>query len=558
MNRFDPNRRGGAQWLAALLFALHPVCAESVAWISEQKNTLSAVFYLVAAWVYLRFDEGPERRNPKLWVAATVLFTLALFSKTVTATLPAGLLVVLWWKRGRLSWRRDGVPLIPWFALSMSAGLLTAWVERTYIGAKGASFDLSLVERCLLAARVVWFYACKLVWPSPLIFIYPRWDVHSDSAHWIGYLAALLAVTAALWKIRGRHRGPLSAWLFFVGTLFPALGFFNVYPFVFSYVADHFQYLAALGLFAAAAAGAADLLAGAPPGAKPLIWAACAAVLATLGATTFARSGTYKDLPTLYEATLEQNPSSWMAHNNLGVWYSDRGDAARALPKYLEALRLKPDYAEAHYNLGTLRFKEPGRLADAIAEFQEALRLKPDYPEAHNNLGDALFSQPGRLEEAIAQYREALREEPDFAEAHNNLGQALARLPGHLDEAILQYQEALRLKPGYAEALNNLGNAWSATPGRVDDAIARYQEVLRLNPNSAAVHYNLGNAYSKKPDGLEAAVAEYEAALRLNPNFAEAHHNLGNALAKIPGRSDEAISHYREAVRLKPELMAPR
>ncbi len=173
----------------------------------------------------------------------------------MTATLPAALLVVLWWKRGSLSWKRDVLPLLPWFAIGMAAGVLTAWVEQNYIGARGSAFDLGFLRRCLLAGRVIWFYLAKLFWPANLIFVYPRWQVNAGV--WWQYLFPLgaVALLAALWAMRRRARGPLAGALFFVGSLFPVLGFFNVYPFVFSYVADHFQYLASMGVIAAVAGG---------------------------------------------------------------------------------------------------------------------------------------------------------------------------------------------------------------------------------------------------------------------------------------------------------------
>ena len=244
-------------WLAAAIFALHPVQVESVAWISELKNTLSGVFYLGSALIYLNFD---QTRRLKFYVAALVLFGLGLLSKTVIATLPAALLVVFWWQRGKLSWKQDVRPLLPFFLAGVVMGLFTAWVERKFIGAEGKVFDLTLLERMLIAGRVVWFYLGKLFWPAGLVFIYPRWEV--SGTVWWQYLfpAATLLLLAGLWAWRRRNRGPLAALLFFVGTLFPALGFLNVYPFRYSFVADHYQYLAGLGVITVVSAGAAQLL----------------------------------------------------------------------------------------------------------------------------------------------------------------------------------------------------------------------------------------------------------------------------------------------------------
>jgi hypothetical protein len=205
--------------LAGVLFALHPVCVEAVAWISEQKSTLSAVFYLSAALVYLRFDR--DRRKP-VYFLALVLFVLALLSKTVTATLPVALLVVLWWQKGRLGWKRDVSPLAPWVLVGATAGLFTAWVERTDIGARGADFNLSVVQRCLIAGRALWFYLGKLLWPSNLTFIYPRWNVTSASVWQIFFPAGVLVVFSLFAVLTRRgQRGPLAALLYFSVSLFP-------------------------------------------------------------------------------------------------------------------------------------------------------------------------------------------------------------------------------------------------------------------------------------------------------------------------------------------------
>ncbi|HTT57026.1 MAG TPA: hypothetical protein VMF63_07955, partial [Opitutaceae bacterium] len=314
----ERRRYAGAEWLAAWIFALHPVMVESVAWIAEQKNTLSTVFYLLAVLAYLRFD---ERRRWPWYALALGAFVLALGTKSVTATLPGALLVVLWWRRGRLEWRRDVAPLVPWFAAGLAMGLLTSWVERRLIGAEGVEFNLTGLERGLLAGRVVWFYLGKLVWPSDLVFIYPRWNVSAAAAWQYLAPAGVAAMLGALWSVRGRARGPLAAALFFGGTLFPALGFFNVYPFVYSYVADHFQYLASLGIIvlAAGAWGRAWSAPTARPGfRRGLLALAAAGLIATLGVLTWRQSRIYRDLPTLYRATVERNPDCWMAAFNLG------------------------------------------------------------------------------------------------------------------------------------------------------------------------------------------------------------------------------------------------
>jgi tetratricopeptide (TPR) repeat protein len=496
-------------WLAGLVFAVHPVMVEAVAWISEQKSTLSGFFYLAAALAFLWFK---DTRRRTAYVLATALFVLALFSKTVTAVLPAVLLVVLWWRRWREQespdvsiWatlkesRRDVLDLLPWFALGVPAGLLTAWVERKSIGAEGSDFTLTFIDRFLLAGRVIWFYAWKLLWPVDLIFTYPRWEI--DSSAWFQYLflAALLAVAIFTWTLaRKGVRGPVSSLLIFAGTLFPVLGFLNVYPFRFSYVADHFQYLASLALIVPAAVAytlAVERI-GAGKG-KMILSAALVIVLAVL---TWRQSVIYRDAETLYRETIARNPASWMARNNLGFILAQKpGELNEAITEYESALETKPDYAAAHLNLGNALQQIPGRLPDAVAHYEAALRITPTYPEAHNGLGSALSELPGRLPDAIAEYQAALREKPDFAEAHNNLGYALSRTPGRLPEAIQHYQDALRIRPDDVAAHYNLGTAWSKMPGHEPEAIAEFETVLRIRPGLDRARQMIAQLRAPKP-----------------------------------------------------------
>ncbi len=524
-------------WLAALLFALHPVGVESVAWISEQKNTLSAVFYLAAVLAYLRFDAG---RTGRSYALATGFFLMALLTKSVTATIPAALLVIFWWQRGRLSWRRDGQPLLPWFALSATAGWITAAVERTHIGAQGADFALTVVERCLVAGRAIWFYLGTLLWPADLVFIYPRWTIDASVA-WQYLLPLGVLALFALLIGRRRQRGPLAALLLFVGTLFPALGFINVYPFIYSFVADHFQYLACLGLLALAASGLTRVFALLPRWGG---FTAVATLLTTLGGLTWAQSSTYRDVFILYETTIARNPACWMAHNNLAMALADAGRLPEAIPHLETALKLRPGFAEAESNLGD-DLTRAGRPADAIPHLERALQLQPGYAEACNNLGAALMAV-GRSAEGLSRFAEAVRLKPDYAVAHVNLGLALAST-GRPAEAIPHFSTAVRLNPDYAEAQLDWGIGLTLT-GRFGEAIAHFEEALRLQPDSAETHHTYGRALASA-GRTDDAIRHYELALQLKPDFAEAHLNLALALRQA-GRMQEANTHYLEAMRL--------
>jgi protein O-mannosyl-transferase len=340
-------------WLAAGIFALHPVEVESVAWVSELKNTLSGVLFLGAVLVYLRFDQV---RSRSLYFGALGLFALGLFSKTAIAPLPVVLLAVFWWQRGKISWQRDVIPLVPFFAVAIPLGLLTAWVEQKFVGAKGDAFDFGLVERCLIAGRAFWFYLGKLFWPVDLIFMYPRWEI--SSSVWWQYLfpAAALLLFVVLLALQKRWRGPLAGMLIFALMLFPALGFFNVYPFIYSFVADHFQYLASVAVIALVAAGATLSAKKLSPNLRLVL---SLALLGVLAALTWQQSGIYADRETLYRSILAKNAGSWMAHNNLAIVLEEKGKTPEAVTHYERAVEIYPRYVQARNNLAWILATSP-------------------------------------------------------------------------------------------------------------------------------------------------------------------------------------------------------
>jgi tetratricopeptide (TPR) repeat protein len=473
-------------WLAGALFALHPVQVESVAWIAELKNTLSGVFYLGAALVYLGFE---KQRRGLLWALALFLFVLGLLSKSVIGTLPAALLVVLWWKRGRLEWKGDVLPLTPFFVLAAAAGAFTAWMERAFIGAEGAAFDYSFIERILIAGRAFWFYLSKLAWPLNLIFIYPRWEI--SQTIWWQYLfpAAAVALITTAWLLRKRSRAPLAALLFFGGTLFPALGFVNIYPFAYSFVADHFQYLACIGLLTLAAAGISTAIPRMPRWAMPSL---SVVLLGTLAMLTWRQSTMYADAKTVWNTTLARNPDCWLAYNNRGLAALDEG-----------------------------------RLDAAIFDFEAALRSNSESSQAYNNLGIA-FNQQGRLERAAASLKKAVEIRPHYADAHFNLAMVL-REKGEVDESIVHFEKTLKIRPSDAEALREFGAAL-LRKGRTSDAILQFQGALSLNPKRPEVLVGLGNAFLQAGRPAE-AIAQFQSALEVQPTDVVALNNLAWVLA---------------------------
>jgi tetratricopeptide (TPR) repeat protein len=497
-------------WIAAFLFALHPVQVESVAWIAEQKNTLSTAFYLGAAFAYVRFSD--ERRIAS-YLGATGLFVLAVLSKTSTVTLPPALLVVAWWRHGRLDWRRDVVPLLPWFVIGLAAGLVTLKVEHRLITEIGAALPLTAWQRILLAGRALWFYGATLLWPGSLSFIYERWTVNPDEFwQWLFPVAALSGTAGLVWWAR-RNRAPLAAWLFFVGTLLPVLGVANVEWFVFSFVADHFVYVASLGVIVPTAVHLS----------RQSAWL-CILPLFGLGVLTWQHSARFKDSATLFEHAARQSPRS----------------------------------AVAHYQHGAALARLPTRTEEAIAALRAALALNPGATEVHALLGGILAEEPARSAEAVPHLRFAARRNPSDAMAQFRLGVTLGRVDGGEPEAQAALAAAIKVNPDFADAHFELAEILARSPDRLSDAIASYERAIRLNPRLFAAHFNLGNALLRLPGRVGNAIPHFENAVRLKPDYAPAHSNLGLALAQVPGRLAEAVPHFEAAVRLDPNFSSAR
>ncbi|HEX5042342.1 MAG TPA: tetratricopeptide repeat protein [Candidatus Polarisedimenticolaceae bacterium] len=439
-------------WVAAAIFALHPIQVESVAWITERKNVLSGVFYFAALDAFLRWygvgpESGPRRRTAL--IAGYAFFLAAMLSKTVAATLPVILLLLLWWKRGRLT-RHDLLPTVPLCVVGAALGLTTAWLEKHHVGAEGAEWSLTLLERVLVAGRALWFYAGKLAWPATLTFIYPRWDLRTWG---IVFPLAVVGVVLALWTWRVRlGRGPVTAVLCFAAALGPALGFLDVYPMRYSFVADHFQYLAGAALLSLAVAASAPAWRRFPQASR----VAAVLVLVLLGALTSARARVYRDEETLWRDTLAKNPGAWMAHNNLGQLLVRRGELQEGMTHYLETLRLKPDHVNARSNLA-VALATQGRFSEAERVLRDAIALLPDLAELHYNLGTVLAST-GRFDDARQEYAEAVRLVPGYGKARLNLVRVLVAL-GRFPEARAQLEEEVRLHPDNATARQML-RAW--------------------------------------------------------------------------------------------------
>jgi len=475
-------------WLAAGIFALHPVQVESVAWITERKNVLMAFFFLLALLAWTRFiderNQGPIQRSsahtkrakevtsPLSWRfywLALIFYLLALCSKATACTLPAALFLILWLQKRRIDSRRV-LQIVPFIVLGLAMGLITIWWERYHQFTLGPMFALAPLERLIVATHAAWFYLSKLFWPANLTFIYPQWTVDPKDPFSYIWLIAGIALCAAIYFARryvGRSVEVAAA--FFVVTLSPILGFIMLYTFRYTFVADHYQYLACIGPIALVSAGLVTLINS--MGYSPrFVFALGILVLGTLGLLTWRQSATYRDSETLWRATLDRNPSCWMAETNLGSELLERGDIDGAIPHLEKSLRLKFDAPESHNGLTSALFRK-GDADAAIAEAHVALNFDPNNGETYAVLGMALMTK-GQLDEAIAQlskaveilsnysqphYSKAVETLSNYSHAHYNLALALAEKGETLD-AIAHYEKAIEAEPEMLEALTNL--AW--------------------------------------------------------------------------------------------------
>jgi tetratricopeptide (TPR) repeat protein len=542
-----------AAWLAGAIFALHPVNVMSVAWMTELKNTLAGALVLGAVWAYLRFaglgvyeTTAPEKTDWRYGLLALAFFQLAMFAKTAVSFLPVTLLLLVWWKRGRIAWRWVW-PLPVMLGIAVGMGLVTLHVEHIH-GATGDEFRMGLLERVLVSGRSFWFYLGKLFFPYPLTFIYERWKI--DAGVWWQYVypVATMGILGGLWFLRRRiGKGVFVALLHFYITTSMLVLVQVLYMMRYSFVSDHWQYFGCMSVFAVAAAGIAGALSRLGMWARPSGAIMITGLLLALATLSWRQCAMYADAETFWQSTIRRNPNCPMAYYNLGLAYFQQGRLNEAISQYQKVLQINPDETDALNNLGS-SFLQQGRLDEAIAHYQKALAIKPDSAETHYNLGNALFQQ-GRTDEAMTHYQKALAINPDSAEAHYNLGNAFLQ-QGQMNEAMAQYQKALAIKPDYAEVHNNLGNVFIHQE-RVEDAIAHFQKALAIKPDYADAHNNLGSAFLQQGQ-LDEAIAHYQKALAINPDDAAVHDHLGNALIQ-QGRTAEALSHYQKALAIKPD-----
>ncbi len=486
-------RRVRAAALAAMFFSLHPLRAESVAWVSERRDVLAGFFYLSSVLAYLRAAQEGPRAKWRIW--SLTAFAAGLLSKITVVTLPVALVVLDLYPLRRRAWAEK----VPYVALAASAGLLAMAVQPAGVGGFAAHVTAQTSLRLGLSLYGLAFYLWKTILPFGL---YPQYVMAPEISPWDWRIVlsgiAVVGLTAAAVMLRKRWPAAPAVWACYAAALAPVLSFVRLDPQ--QYVADHHSYLATLGI----ALAAGSVL-------EARRWAGALVVLG-LAALTWRQTGVWQDSLTLWTRAVEGAPDSATAHNNLGQALAEAGRLPEAIPHFRRAIALQPRHANAYYNLGQA-LERQGEVKEAGATLARAVELEPAFAGARNELANC-YVRLGRPDEALAQYRRALRDQPGFAEAHYNLGNLL-QSRNDLEGAIAEYREAVRLKPSLADAHNNWGVALD-TLGRAREAMEHYREALAADPRNADAHNNLGMS-------LEAA-----------------------------GRRDEALTHYREALRANP------
>jgi tetratricopeptide (TPR) repeat protein len=531
----------------AAVFAIHPLRAESVAWVAERKDVLSAFFFMLTLWAYVRYAQRRTRVESResrakavpnldsgLWTLdyylVLLFFALGLLSKNMLVTMPFVLLLLDYWPLGRLSsftpkvLFRLVVEKIPLFVLTVASCVATALVSEKLTAADKLPLGLRLENAVVSYVTYLW----QMIHPVGLAAVYPNPENYLPLWQVAGALGLLLAITGAVFALRQTRPYLVIGWLWYVGMMVPVIGFVQI-----SYYAhaDRYTYLPQIGLYLLLTWVAADLCAGwryrrwMLGGLSTLILVAL--VFCARTQTSYWRNGEL-----LWTHTVACTSDNFIGHNNLGIALRQKGSLDEAITQYQQALQIKPDFAAAHNGLGDAFFLK-GSVDEAIAQFQKALEIQPNYADAHYNLGIAL-RQKGGLDEAITHYQQALQIKPDYAEAHNSLGDALFQ-KGSVDEAIVQFQKVLEIQPNYVDAHYNLGVAL-AQKGRLDEAIAQYQKAVQIKPDYAEAHNNLGYALLQK-GRMGEAITQYQKALEIKPGFPEALNNLAWALAAAPQAS---------------------
>lgn len=545
-----------ASGIAALLFSLHPLQVESVAWVTERKNLLSLFFSLLTLLAYLTYVSLGTKKDRSVWFTVTlVLFMCAVLSKPMAVTLPAVLLLIDYYPLRRLGVNLRGtMPMIfeklPFFLLSCVSSVLTVLAQHS--GGALKSFErMSPGFRILNASDSLIFYLKKMAFPFQLVPFYPLSE-HTfpiESSYAVSSMLVIAITAGCVWMARRRRPLFLTAWMYYVITLLPVLGIIQVGG---QKAADRYLYHPGIGIFLLLGVGVVWLWekvsqAKALRAVRWLLVGVFIAVGGFLAAKTVSQIKIWKNGEVFWSYIIKAFPGNVPeVYDNLGMVYVKEGRLDEAIENCRKAIAIKPRYAEGRSNLGNA-YLQKGMLDEAITEYKRAIDCDPAFAKAYTNLGLA-YEKKGMLNEAIVAQKEAIALNPHLAIAYYNLGLVYGRKK-MVDEAISAYEKAIADNPYYAEAYNNLGLLY-AKKNRVDDALAAYGKALDVNPALVAAYYNRGNLYVEK-GMLDEALSDYQRAIALRPEHAEAHAGLGRVYAKR-GKFDEAVNEYKSALSINP------
>jgi len=532
----------GISWyvslITAALFGIHPTQVESVAWATERKNVLAGLFYFGAILSFLHYQDGAKIRY---YLASLLLFVCALLSKTATVMLPVVLVLAAYLKDRSI--RKTTFYAVPFFAFSAAAGLVTLTLEHTMVGASGAEWNFPLWQRILIVSHSIWFYIGKILWPHPISFLYGQWDINLHSSTAYLPLIAVLTVIAALVIFR-KNLGRLPAFslAYFVIVAAPALGFISFYMMRYTFVADHFIYLASWSIMLLVVSAAAWFFNRLPLNPKIVARSfVTAGVLVGCSALTAYEVQKFKNLPTLWQRTIAVSPGAWLAHNNLGVIYAAQGQYAKALEHYKTTIELNPDYATAYNNTG-VALVLMGQPAKALDYYKKALELKSDDADWIYNLA-AAYAKLEKNNEAIEYFRKVVQMKPDDSVAWNNLAVCLSKI-NRVSEAAEAYRKVTELDPKHAEAHYNLAVSYQML-GRLDDAVEYFKKALAIRPNYLEAKYRLALVYRQQGKLTDAAKL-LQSALEQEPEFAQANYDLGLVYFGL-GQYENAKLYFRIA-----------
>jgi len=523
----------GFAFPVALLFAIHPIQVETVAWITERKNIMALFFFQLALLAYLRFDRVG---NIKSYLIVIGFFICALLSKSISVCFVFIPVLYKWFKDNKVNFREIKISL-PLIFIGFLAAINTIYMEFYHVGARGVDWSLSLLGRFILSGRIALFYIYKVCFPFKFMFFYPRWSV--DVTIWWQWIFSISVISFLIFLFYYRRhigRAAIVLFSFYIISIFPALGFFNVYPMIYSFVADHFSYLSMpwlLLLICSSTYFIFDKLSNRFLFLKSYLgkisgWLIFSIIIISMCVKSQALTRNYNNIFIFWKDSIAKNPQSWMAYNNLGLAYARAGKDQEAIANYKKSIEINPKYVQAYNNLG-LAFGRRGEHKQAIDYYRKALEINPDSAETYNSLG-LIYDSLGEFNKARGYYEKSIEIKPNYIYAYNNLGLLYDSL-GQQSKAVVVLIKAIKINSNYAEIYNTLGIV-NYHQEKYKEAVSNYQRAIEIDFNFADAYYNLGVVYVSLGEHKK-AINNFKKSIEIYPSFAKAYYNLGAVFLRI-------------------------